>query len=1229
MIRLTKYTIHLISGLLLALLTAGCVADRNVSDCITEGEEVELEFAFQVPALETSLRQLSADQEKQVDNITVLVFNTQDATGQTLPESAETFAYKATVKSTSPQGDGTTLLRCALTATTKPMRVVCIANHEFDNSILVEGRTKQAILEDARMINQFTKSGWKTDGTQLIPMWGESDAQPVSRATKFNDCTASNANGVIHLVRALARIDVGLNFDETEPADDKKTKGIPDFKIKSVRVYRYAQSMYVTGTQATTFNQTPNGREPLPHTPATMTAADDTKPLEFKADAGVDSYVRNIYVPEIANKTKDNDHRTCLVIGGYYDGSKTETYYRVDFIQREKAKPKDKITEQLDVLRNHRYRFNITDVKGPGTLDPGDALKTEPVNITCDVIVWDEGKIDEIKYDGQYYLIVSKDKFHFGKDATSENFKIRTNWPGGYQIVDKDGNEWPKAAPAAGTQGPWAYFTATGSQKEIDKDMISTVNVLENKSGADRSIPAPEQMNKKDQQQLFVQAGRIKWPLQVTQSNKIELDIKLYEQDEKTGKLSDEPINSLQLTEGVETSKLVAVRYTPGADLERIPLATPEKYRWVRIDGRNEPGKALYRVEMASGTALPDDFNITEMSRFRVTKQGAEAQANLAINFTRYDAIPYSDSKLTINMTRENGKFVLINVPGNFYIKANAPYRLTVKSITLSRGSVETNTAKVVHDWTEGTLVKESESGRMSGDQITFQPFDWVHGETYDNKKATPGNLFSASVTFLLVSTDTERPFKQKTFTIDLAAGIIQPEANCYIMKSQQKVPILIPLSRINTAAKWYAQYEEECNQVVAARRKIGGSNELGLSNAEYKRFEDNGGFKLPTFTEGDPNIEASVIWSTICGPNRTKPTTETGFSPAPKVIVVDGKSYLMISLAGKYERDQGNAVVGVHYKGDNKKFLWSWHIWVVKEYPWTPDGRESAKPFMNRNLGALEFGGGLQDGKASLLYSGLVYQFGRKDPFYLDAYVKSAANNSGWIRPEGFIMGDPAYKMKEMDVCYGWGTNTRYYTMRDLIRYPYQIAMRDRNSEYILECGGPNRFFLNGTVLWQGEALYTRHDQRARTLLEARTKKTPFDPSPYGWKVPSAGVLEIRKLLNIPSKYLTNNGIIQAGLGPERVVNYFTYQTDNVVYLHTATPDIGSKGNNDIFNNGVIGLKWNGSKSSWEETFNVDATHPNARSTGLPVRSIENERETDYKKYTEEGFYHSVSTYR
>ena len=229
--RLTIYTIQLISGLLLALLTAGCVADRNVSDCITEGEDVELEFALQVPALETSLRQLSAEQEKQINSIQVLVFNTDGITD----ESQETFAYEAEVKNKTQEGN-TIRIRCGLKASSKPMRVVCIANANIDTKTKnLEGTTKQVILESDQMKQTFTKK-WLTDGTQFIPMWGESDKQAVSRTTKFNSCEASNNGksntkneGVIHLVRALARIDVGVKFAD-EPTSEKAT-GSETFKI--------------------------------------------------------------------------------------------------------------------------------------------------------------------------------------------------------------------------------------------------------------------------------------------------------------------------------------------------------------------------------------------------------------------------------------------------------------------------------------------------------------------------------------------------------------------------------------------------------------------------------------------------------------------------------------------------------------------------------------------------------------------------------------------------------------------------------------------------------------------------------------------------------------------------------------------------------------------------------------------------------------------------------------
>ena len=156
MIRLTKYTIHLISGLLLALLTAGCVADRNVSDCVAEGDEVEIEFALKVPALETSLRQLTQPQESEVKSVRVLVFNTQDASGNTLDEEQETFAYEAKMTNPTtltPDGDGVTRIVCKLLATDKPMRIVCIANYDVPESILKKGAIKKNILEDAQMMS--------------------------------------------------------------------------------------------------------------------------------------------------------------------------------------------------------------------------------------------------------------------------------------------------------------------------------------------------------------------------------------------------------------------------------------------------------------------------------------------------------------------------------------------------------------------------------------------------------------------------------------------------------------------------------------------------------------------------------------------------------------------------------------------------------------------------------------------------------------------------------------------------------------------------------------------------------------------------------------------------------------------------------------------------------------------------------------------------------------------
>ena len=1187
MIRLTKYTIQLISGLLLALLTAGCVADRNVSDCITEGEDVELEFALQVPALETSLRQLSADQEKQINSVQVLVFNTEGITD----ESQETLEDVALVKSFATGTDGITRIRCGLKATAKKMRIVCIANYNFDANSF-KGKTKQLLFES--MKKDFT-AAWPTDGTLFIPMWGESDKQPISRTTKFNSCEASTANNVnttkdgnIHLVRALARIDVGVNFDEKNVKDEEAKGG--DFKIKSVRVYRYAQSMYVTGTQALTFRMDGNTREPLPHTPATMTPANDNNPLVFEAKTADDAkgYVRNIYIPEISNQGKDWNARTCLVIGGDYNNSGKVTYYRVDFITRDIKSPKDIITKQLDVLRNHRYRFNITKVAGPGTEKPEEALTTEPVNLTCDVTVWDEGKIDKIVYDGQYYLSVSKDKFHFGKDATSENYTIRTNWPDGYKIVDKDGNEWAKTEADAKSKGTWAYFTATGSQKEIDTDMTNTVNVLANADGP-RTIAPTE---------LFVQAGRIKWPLKITQSDKIELDIKIYESNSNGEYSPVNPINRLEVKR--KDIKYVAVKYTKDAQLERRMMTDKELYTWVQVWDRPADGLALYRVELHDGVLAEDQFALSEVSRFHANKGGAEADADLTVYNIIDDALPFGDRALTWNLMTTPKNFALINDKlGFFFIKSSAPYKLKIVSIDLPSGSAQKDNTKVVHGWHKDMVVKEGQ-GQLTGDKIEFKPYDYVQGDD----GVTAGSLSGASITFVIEHTDDSRYFPDKKFTIYFYAGIVQPTANCYIIKKGQELPIIFPVSeQINKAADWYNDYEESFDDAVKTRLKAliykdKLDNYYATNKANLNRLEKD-----------DHAWSAEVLWSTI------DPTGSTSGLKVSKVVYqkTGQQNYMSVQTEGNVQ--PGSAVVACMKDG---KVLWSWHIWVVDTYPWESAQTSAPLPVMNRNLGAAKkpaagpvMGSNWPDPREM----GMYYQYGRKDPFF--AYENLTGNFTQTNLPKIYY-SDLKWKQGDAVRSCGLGTDFRLFRMKDLIQQPTKMAYRDAQNEYILEFGTRDPNIAAGVpssaaslAIWQGREAALEAKNSVRMVADLKTIKTPFDPSPYGWKIPSAGreADYIRKAAWMNYRHY---GIFYRG--NYKGLEYVAAGNDCYFHLATRVSSFDVLGT-FIYKEGNV---FSYGPATRGDTSNQEYCPANA----MPVRPIINERETDYRRYTEEGFY-------
>ena len=152
----------------------------------------------------------------------------------------------------------------------------------------------------------------------------------------------------------------------------------------------------------------------------------------------------------------------------------------------------------------------------------------------------------------------------------------------------------------------------------------------------------------------------------------------------------------------------------------------------------------------------------------------------------------------------------------------------------------------------------------------------------------------------------------------------------------------------------------------------------------------------------------------------------------------------------------EGNALIAV--KDEEGKILWSWHIWMTDE----PKGQEyynNAGTMLDRNLGATS----AVEGEPGML--GLIYQWGRKDPFI--AHLSS---------PEGTVYVQSTYFWNEGDV------------------YP------DNPMEYAI---------THPTVRMGGRSYgdwiqYQSIEDVDNTRWQA--EKTIYDPCPAGWRVPDGG---------------------------------------------------------------------------------------------------------------------------
>ena len=1185
-----KITFALSLCLLLAGIFAGC-ADKSH---VRRRGDGTITLVLQAPAMESgnAMRQMSADQESAVsaDKLYVLVFKTKNNSVD-LDEPNEQYAYTAKVASVTPMAEKNQYeakIRLKADDGTTRYRLVLITNCDFDPAGLSVGATKAEIF--ASLKKSFTDK-WPTDANARIPMWGESDPQRITEDVTFGDCKDDNSTNRIHLVRSLARVDVGLNFGTEFTSETATPNEQTPFKLQSVRVYRMANSFTIPGMQSKTFHKDAQGKKDpqivLPDPAPTMAA--DTKPLIFdKVSDPEKATVREIYIPERDKGTNRND-RPCLVIGGLYDGKLT--YYRLDFIKKPTpTSPKDKV-EELDILRNHRYRFNITKVTGPGSDTPEDALLTEPVNIAFDVVVWNDGEIGEIRYDGQYYLAVNKDKFEFGRSESDEPFTIRTNWEGGYKFVDAEGNELPKTKKEAEDKGLWYYLSDPKDPAFVkDQNSDEKVFVLENTTGAARTSA---------DNTIYVQAGRIKWPLKINQSNKIAVYIRLYEQVDG----QRIPTNLVEMTKG--ETKTVEVEYTPGANLERRVTDAGSQFIWTRKDDGSVPGKAVYEITADETRIDEDTFNHIAVSRFIADLEGMVASADLTVTLNVYNAIPYRFGDLTFNMLKstENG-YVLDNRQQSFYIKANAPYQLIIDSIQTSPKNTQAFQDKVVRGWNAHSIVLES-VGHLSGDPIKFTPYDYTFGE--DGIK--PGDVTIAKISFKIVSTDQQKKFETKQFNILLASSIIQPTANCYIIKRRAELPILIPVSeQINKAAEWYDQFETVMEATVKQRADAPSGDDNGFARDQYNNYLDDGASRLERLEASDNNWEIACLWSTI---------DHTGKGPGLtfKKVQIDGfgqRNFMSVAVNPNSD-DIGSAVLVVKRPGNDGEILWSWHIWVVDNYPWEPlrSGLASPLPFMNRNLGA-RYQRADRDPSYDPNQAGMYYQFGRKDPFHPYDKVKGKdvklyQNTSLLYTNPTLGKSKPISRLPQhnLQILFDMTVAKSFWRMKDFVRDPSGMGYRAGTFSNSMEWGPWEFRNEAGNTAWQGTTAVTTYMETSRRICTNTTIKTPFDPSPYGWKVPAVGR---------ESNYAALRGFYPAASGcfPKGNIEALEWVSNTNRYsAYSVSTRINVRDINP-------GIQYDYSTSGMNYNM-LQGANP---STAIPVRCRVNENELDYKEFTEEGFF-------
>ena len=481
-----------------------------------------------------------------------------------------------------------------------------------------EGTRVENPLSEARLRLTFDTEGkWPVppaEDFRSFPMWGESGT--------FALRPGATLAGTIRMTRAVARVDVGVNFHKDEeghfPLDDMQAQGLYNggkgtyFELQSVSVYRTATGG-VCGAREGNID-TGTGQVTDITLSDRYATYDDTAPLRYTFDAGelttpagaVDadaanrrSLTRQCYVPETGNHGLEFDDAACIVVGGRYGSATAKTtYYRIDFAEEQKDEAggdlKPTPESRIDLRRNHAYVVNITSVSGHGEDTEEDALRNENTKLTAEVVDWDQSQqVGDIVTDGVYSLSLSKREQKFYCDGTPEALTVTTDYDGelgkGWKLTIEGDDDFKKNI---------RYYDAEGTAHDMDSPgwpKTGPKGTTELRFGMEELANDIDGTERTLSGRLVFEAGRMKSQVSVSQTSRDLLRI-LFDPEE----LYFGP-------EGPEKSVGISV--------------TTKKEYELTLSGTDGSGKKYsYTIYPETGGTIPDDRFKTFFARVRDAK---------------------------------------------------------------------------------------------------------------------------------------------------------------------------------------------------------------------------------------------------------------------------------------------------------------------------------------------------------------------------------------------------------------------------------------------------------------------------------------------------------------------------------------------------------------------------------------------------------------------------------